>query len=149
MSNAHVFLSFLLISDSVFGFLAGSVAASASVYYYILAEYRFANEMLSDDIVVCLELSDCCICRTTSLFSLYVLIFAELIVCSIGSSKGYHQAPVIHYRTGDQSRSAAQEEIVPDRYVSHVYLLWLGGVGWVCFLCISLSTLAMKPILTL
>ncbi|KAJ5479086.1 hypothetical protein N7530_004595 [Penicillium desertorum] len=35
----------------VFGFLAGSVAAGASVYYYILAEYRFANEMLSDDIV--------------------------------------------------------------------------------------------------
>ncbi|KAJ5773270.1 hypothetical protein N7457_008166 [Penicillium paradoxum] len=34
----------------VFGFLAGSVAASASVYFYILAEYRLANEMLSDDI---------------------------------------------------------------------------------------------------
>ncbi|KAJ5959613.1 uncharacterized protein N7479_006763 [Penicillium vulpinum] len=34
----------------VFGFLAGSVAAGASVYYYILGEYRLANEMLSDDI---------------------------------------------------------------------------------------------------
>ncbi|KAJ5856383.1 uncharacterized protein N7529_010327 [Penicillium soppii] len=34
----------------VFGFLAGSVAASASVYYYVLGEYRLANEMLSDDI---------------------------------------------------------------------------------------------------
>ncbi|KAJ5196032.1 hypothetical protein N7449_006511 [Penicillium cf. viridicatum] len=34
----------------VFGFLTGSVAAGASVYYYILAEYRFANELLSDDI---------------------------------------------------------------------------------------------------
>ncbi|CAG7931438.1 unnamed protein product [Penicillium olsonii] len=34
----------------VFGFLAGSVAASASVYYYVLAEYKIANEMLSDDI---------------------------------------------------------------------------------------------------
>ncbi|KAJ5513477.1 hypothetical protein N7463_003029 [Penicillium fimorum] len=33
-----------------FGFLAGSVAAGASVYYYILGEYRLANEMLSDDI---------------------------------------------------------------------------------------------------
>lgn len=103
MSNGHVFQNFLLISDSVFGFLAGSVAAGASVYYYILAEYRFANEMLSDDIGVCLELPDCYICRTTSLFSLYVLIFAELIVCSIGSSKRYHQAPVIRYRAGVQS----------------------------------------------
>ncbi|CAG8892566.1 unnamed protein product [Penicillium egyptiacum] len=37
----------------VFGFLTGSVAAGASVYYYILAEYRFANEMLSDDIASC------------------------------------------------------------------------------------------------
>ncbi|CAG8267460.1 unnamed protein product [Penicillium salamii] len=34
----------------VFGFLAGSVAASASVYYYVLGEYKIANEMLSDDI---------------------------------------------------------------------------------------------------
>lgn len=39
--------------DSVFGFLAGSVAAGASVYYYILGEYRVANEMLSGDISVC------------------------------------------------------------------------------------------------
>ncbi|KAJ5550172.1 hypothetical protein N7461_004870 [Penicillium sp. DV-2018c] len=35
----------------VFGFLAGSVAASSLVYFYILAEYRVANEMLTDDIV--------------------------------------------------------------------------------------------------
>ncbi|KAJ6128959.1 hypothetical protein N7471_010176 [Penicillium samsonianum] len=34
----------------VFGFLAGSVAAGASVYFYILTEYRFANELLFDDI---------------------------------------------------------------------------------------------------
>ncbi|KAJ5776475.1 uncharacterized protein N7511_001486 [Penicillium nucicola] len=34
----------------VFGFLAGSVAAGASVYYYVLGEYRLSNEMLSDDI---------------------------------------------------------------------------------------------------
>ncbi|KAJ5467356.1 hypothetical protein N7475_005108 [Penicillium sp. IBT 31633x] len=34
----------------VFGFLAGSVAAGASVYYYILGDYRLSNEMLSDDI---------------------------------------------------------------------------------------------------
>lgn len=54
MSKPTDFQTLLLISDSVFGFLAGSVAAGASVYYYILAEYRFANEMLSDDISVCL-----------------------------------------------------------------------------------------------
>ncbi|OJJ50161.1 hypothetical protein ASPZODRAFT_110293 [Penicilliopsis zonata CBS 506.65] len=34
----------------VFGFLAGSVAAGISVYYYILAEYRVSNEMLTEDI---------------------------------------------------------------------------------------------------
>jgi hypothetical protein len=45
---------------SVFGFLAGSVAASASVYYYVLAEYKIANEMLSDDISVCLQLLTFC-----------------------------------------------------------------------------------------
>ncbi|GES63697.1 hypothetical protein Ao3042_10658 [Aspergillus terreus] len=34
----------------VFGFLAGTVAAGASVYYYILGEYRISNEMLNEDI---------------------------------------------------------------------------------------------------
>ncbi|KAL5358706.1 hypothetical protein BJX96DRAFT_173690 [Aspergillus floccosus] len=34
----------------VFGFLAGAVAAGASVYYYILGEYRVSNEMLTEDI---------------------------------------------------------------------------------------------------
>lgn len=43
---------FLLISTSVFGFLTGSVAAGALVYYYILTEYRLANETLSEDIAV-------------------------------------------------------------------------------------------------
>lgn len=37
----------------LFGFLAGTVAASAAVYYYILGEYRVSNEMLSEDIDVC------------------------------------------------------------------------------------------------
>lgn len=36
----------------LFGFLVGSVAAGASVYYYVLKEYRVANEMLTDDIYV-------------------------------------------------------------------------------------------------
>ncbi|PKY03262.1 hypothetical protein P168DRAFT_291394 [Aspergillus campestris IBT 28561] len=34
----------------LFGFLAGTVAAGAAVYYYILGEYRVSNEMLSEDI---------------------------------------------------------------------------------------------------
>lgn len=42
-----------LTLNRVFGFLAGAVFAGASVYYYILGDYRVANEMLSDDISVC------------------------------------------------------------------------------------------------
>jgi hypothetical protein len=34
----------------VLGFLAGSVTAGTLVYFYILQEYRTANEMLSEDI---------------------------------------------------------------------------------------------------
>ncbi|KAJ5612986.1 hypothetical protein N7510_006180 [Penicillium lagena] len=34
----------------LFGFLTGAVVAGASVYWYILGNYRIANEMLSDDI---------------------------------------------------------------------------------------------------
>ncbi|GFF39538.1 hypothetical protein IFM61606_05641 [Aspergillus udagawae] len=34
----------------LFGFLAGTVVAGASVYYYILGEYRVANQMLNEDI---------------------------------------------------------------------------------------------------
>ncbi|KAJ5993701.1 hypothetical protein N7451_009425 [Penicillium sp. IBT 35674x] len=34
----------------VFGFLSGTVVAGASVYYYVLGDYRVANEMLTDDI---------------------------------------------------------------------------------------------------
>ncbi|EAW11271.1 uncharacterized protein ACLA_089630 [Aspergillus clavatus NRRL 1] len=34
----------------VFGFLLGTVAAGASVYYYILGEYRVTNQLLTEDI---------------------------------------------------------------------------------------------------
>ncbi|PLN81778.1 hypothetical protein BDW42DRAFT_168246 [Aspergillus taichungensis] len=34
----------------LFGFLAGTVAAGAVVYNYILGEYRVSNEMLTEDI---------------------------------------------------------------------------------------------------
>ncbi|EGD95387.1 hypothetical protein TMEN_4103 [Trichophyton mentagrophytes] len=36
----------------VFGFLAGSTLAGASVYYYILKEFRLSNETLKGDIYV-------------------------------------------------------------------------------------------------
>ncbi|PGH04660.1 hypothetical protein AJ80_08494 [Polytolypa hystricis UAMH7299] len=36
----------------LFGFLFGSAVAGASVYYYILEEYRVSNEMLTEDIYV-------------------------------------------------------------------------------------------------
>ncbi|KAL7658292.1 hypothetical protein BDQ94DRAFT_138580 [Aspergillus welwitschiae] len=35
----------------LFGFLTGAIAASAGVYFYILGEYRIANEMLTEDII--------------------------------------------------------------------------------------------------
>jgi hypothetical protein len=47
----------LLTAIRVFGFLTGTVVAGASVYYYVLGNYRIANEMLSDDISVRPELS--------------------------------------------------------------------------------------------
>jgi hypothetical protein len=37
----------------LFGFLLGSTLAGASVYYYILEEYKISNEMLTEDIYVC------------------------------------------------------------------------------------------------
>jgi len=40
----------------LFGFLLGSTLAGASVYYYILEEYKISNEMLTEDIYVRLVL---------------------------------------------------------------------------------------------
>jgi hypothetical protein len=40
------------VACRLFGFLFGSVVAGASVYYYILKEYRMSNEMLTEDIYV-------------------------------------------------------------------------------------------------
>ncbi|KAL3471885.1 hypothetical protein BJX99DRAFT_236538 [Aspergillus californicus] len=34
----------------LFGFLSGAVVAGATVYYYILGEYRISNTMLTEDI---------------------------------------------------------------------------------------------------
>lgn len=38
--------------DSIFGFLAGSVTAGAGMYYYVMEEYKVANQLLSEDIYV-------------------------------------------------------------------------------------------------
>jgi len=38
--------------NRIFGFLLGSTLAGASVYYYILAEYKVSNELLTEDIYV-------------------------------------------------------------------------------------------------
>jgi hypothetical protein len=41
----------------LFGFLLGSTLAGASVYYYILEEYKVSNELLTEDIYVRAALS--------------------------------------------------------------------------------------------
>lgn len=46
-----------LTSCRLVGFLAGSLTAGASVYYYILGEYRVSNEMLTEDISVSFPLA--------------------------------------------------------------------------------------------
>lgn len=43
-----------LTTSRLFGFLTGAVVAGASVYFYVLGDYRVSNEMLSDDINVSL-----------------------------------------------------------------------------------------------
>jgi hypothetical protein len=35
------------------GFLLGSTLTGASIYYYILDEYKVSNELLTEDIYVC------------------------------------------------------------------------------------------------
>jgi hypothetical protein len=42
---------------SLFGFLSGSLVAGGVVYYYILGEYRVSNNMLTEDIYVCITSS--------------------------------------------------------------------------------------------
>jgi hypothetical protein len=44
--------AFLSPSSRLFGFFLGSTLAGASVYYYILEEYKVSNEMLTEDIYV-------------------------------------------------------------------------------------------------
>ena len=44
----------------IFGFLLGSTLTGAGVYYYVLEEYKVSNELLNEDIYVCLHSH--CIC---------------------------------------------------------------------------------------
>lgn len=39
--------------NRLFGFFLGSSLTGAAVYYYVLEEYRVANELLTEDIYVC------------------------------------------------------------------------------------------------
>ena len=36
----------------IFGFLLGSFASGAGLYYYVVDEYRVSNELLSEDVYV-------------------------------------------------------------------------------------------------
>jgi hypothetical protein len=40
---------------SLFGFLSGATAAGAGMYYYVIDEYRVSNQLLTEDIYVCLR----------------------------------------------------------------------------------------------
>lgn len=40
------------IVPRIFGFLFGSVATGAGMYYYVMDEYRASNELLTEDIYV-------------------------------------------------------------------------------------------------
>jgi hypothetical protein len=41
------------LDGRLFGFLLGTAAAGAGMYYYVLGEYRVSNELLTEDIYVC------------------------------------------------------------------------------------------------
>jgi len=40
------------MSHSIFGFLFGVTTAGASLYYYVIDEYKVSNELLMEDIYV-------------------------------------------------------------------------------------------------
>lgn len=42
----------LIFNSRLFGFLLGSTITGAAVYYYVLDEYKVANELLTEDIYV-------------------------------------------------------------------------------------------------
>jgi hypothetical protein len=41
----------------LFGFLTGATTAGAGMYYYVIDEYRVSNQLLTEDIYVCLPLT--------------------------------------------------------------------------------------------
>lgn len=53
LSGIALWLTDRLEFYSFFGFLLGSTVAGASMYYYVVDEYKISNQMLSEDIYVC------------------------------------------------------------------------------------------------
>ena len=93
----------ILNRSSVFGFLSGALAAGAAVYYYILAEYRVSNEMLTEDIYVCL-LSLGLECRF-----LLSAIWLQLTV--VGSARSDTEASGVYRGAGGEGGPASEEKV--------------------------------------
>ena len=52
----HNSFNFMLIWSlpRLFGFLLGVTLAGGSAYYYVIDEYKLSNDMLTEDIYVCI-----------------------------------------------------------------------------------------------
>lgn len=62
-------------SSRLFGFLLGTTLAAATAYYYVIDEYRLANDMLTEDIYVREPLSypQATLCQTRHLPALLMV----------------------------------------------------------------------------
>lgn len=100
-------------ASRLFGFLTGAVVAGASVYYYVLGDYRVSNEMLNDDITVCFEYLSLWlnIMLAVANCATFVLsgIPGGMVVVHAGSSTCHHQAPVIYHRARVPGGSTEEE----------------------------------------
>lgn len=94
----------------LFGFLLGTTLAGASVYYYILEEYKVSNELLTEDIYV----------RTVSPGMAYFaspktriaalspanhLPCLILLTYSTGPSSSHPKTPLVRLGAGEQNRT--------------------------------------------
>lgn len=50
---------YVITLDRLFGFLLGTVLAGGGLYYYVVDEYKVSNELLTEDIYVCIIHSMC------------------------------------------------------------------------------------------
>lgn len=118
LSPVKIWLPFACTNHTrrVFGFLCGAVAAGASIYYYVLGDYRTSNEMLNQDISVSFAFASW---RSTSwinwLNARTLLPWPCLaypgngfLLC-IGSSICYYEITILHLRAGRKGRSAEEE----------------------------------------